>query len=238
MSEPVSESSLHILRIYANAAGGIFPARRGILREIPYGKGVYRLATAFFRTIILYLLLIAGLRLSGKRQIGELEPIELVLTLLSRYLPFLPKKEKEEQIITTSAIYNYVRMKLMPAPVKNKYNRIHFAYLIMICALMQSLSMSEIQKILPNGLTEDEVKKTYEAFVDQYTDSARVFVSMVESMAAQLLAAESADAADVNSFVLSTAVMTNFSRLLTTKLLELQNAPFTEEAVALWNPEE
>ena len=82
------------------------------------------------------------------------------------------------------------------------------------------------------------MKKTYEAFVDQYTDSARVFVSMVESMAARLLAAESADAADVNSFVLSTAVMTNFSRLLTTKLLDLQNAPFTEEAVALWNPEE
>ena len=82
------------------------------------------------------------------------------------------------------------------------------------------------------------MKKTYEAFVDQYTDSARVFVSMVESMAAQLLAAESADAADVNSFVLSTAVMTNFSRLLTTKLLDLQNTPFTEEAVALWNPEE
>lgn len=158
--------------------------------------------------------------------------MDQVLTLLSRYLPFLPKKEKEEQIITTSAINNYVRMKLMPAPEKKKYNRIHIAYLIMICALKQSLTMSEIQKILPNGLTEDEVKKTYEAFVDQYTDSARVFVSMVESMAAQLLAA------DVNSFVLSTAVMTNFSRLLTTKLLDLQNAPFTEEAVALWNPEE
>ena len=164
--------------------------------------------------------------------------MDQVLTLLSRYLPFLPKKEKEEQIITTSAINNCVRMKLMPAPEKKKYNRIHIAYLIMICALKQSLTMSEIQKILPNGLTEDEVKKTYEAFVDQYTDSARVFVSMVESMAAQLLAAESADAADVNSFVLSTAVMTNFSRLLTTKLLDLQNAPFTEEAVALWNPEE
>ena len=43
---------------------------------------MYLLATAFLRTVILYLLLIAGLRLSGKRQIGELEPIELVLTLL------------------------------------------------------------------------------------------------------------------------------------------------------------
>ena len=164
--------------------------------------------------------------------------MDQVLTLLSGYLPFLPKKEKEEQIITTSAINNYVRMKLMPAPEKKKYSRIHIAYLIMICALKQSLTMSEIQKILPNGLTEEEVKKTYEAFVNQYTDSARVFVAMVESMAAQLLAAETADAADVNSFVLSTAVMTNFSRLLTTKLLDLQDTPFTEEAVALREPGE
>ena len=38
--------------------------------------------TAFFRTAVLYLLLIVGLRLTGKRQIGELEPIELVLTML------------------------------------------------------------------------------------------------------------------------------------------------------------
>lgn len=181
-----------------------------------------------------------GYRLPTWEQIPTLGLyMDQVLTLLSRYLPFLPKKEKEEQIITTSAINNYVRMKLMPAPEKKKYSRVHIAYLIMICALKQSLTMSEIQKILPNGLTEDEVRRTYEAFIDQYTDSARIFVSMVEGMAAQLLEAEAeaVDEADVNSFVLSTAVMTNFSRLLTTKLLDLQDMPFTEEAVALREPE-
>ena len=51
------------------------------------------MATAFFRTIILYLLLIAGLRLSGKRQIGELEPIELVLTLLISDLASVPMQD-------------------------------------------------------------------------------------------------------------------------------------------------
>ena len=159
--------------------------------------------------------------------------MDQVLTLLSHYLPFLPRKEKEEPIITTSAINNYVRMKLMPAPEKKKYSRVHIAYLIMICALKQSLTMSEIQRILPNGLTEDEVKKTYEAFVQRYTDSALLFVTIVERMAAQILEADSADATDVNSFVLSTAVMSNFSRLLTTKLLDLQDMPFSEEAVEL-----
>ena len=36
---------------------------------------------AFLRTIILYAFIIAGIRLMGKRQVGELEPSELVLAL-------------------------------------------------------------------------------------------------------------------------------------------------------------
>ena len=38
--------------------------------------------TAFVRTIILYFLIVVGMRLMGKRQIGELEPSELVLTMM------------------------------------------------------------------------------------------------------------------------------------------------------------
>ena len=38
--------------------------------------------TAFARTVILYFLIMIGLRLMGKRQIGELEPSELVLTMM------------------------------------------------------------------------------------------------------------------------------------------------------------
>ncbi len=51
------------------------------------------MATAFFRTIILYLLLITGLRLTGKRQIGELEPTELVLTMLLSDLAAVPMQD-------------------------------------------------------------------------------------------------------------------------------------------------
>ncbi len=51
------------------------------------------MVTAFIRTIILYLILIVGLRLTGKRQIGELEPIELVLTLLLSDLASVPMQD-------------------------------------------------------------------------------------------------------------------------------------------------
>lgn len=51
------------------------------------------MATAFFRTVILYMVLIIGLRLTGKRQIGELEPNELVLTMLLSDLASVPMQD-------------------------------------------------------------------------------------------------------------------------------------------------
>lgn len=49
--------------------------------------------TAFFRTLILYVVLMVGLRLLGKRQIGELEPSELVLTLTISDLAAVPMQD-------------------------------------------------------------------------------------------------------------------------------------------------
>lgn len=49
--------------------------------------------TAFIRTLILYILIMAGLRLLGKRQIGELEPSELVLTMMLSDLATVPMQD-------------------------------------------------------------------------------------------------------------------------------------------------
>ena len=49
--------------------------------------------TAFLRTIILYFLVMLGLRLMGKRQIAELEPSELVLTMLISDLAAVPMQD-------------------------------------------------------------------------------------------------------------------------------------------------
>lgn len=48
---------------------------------------------AFTRTVILYLLIIAGIRLMGKRQVGELEPSELVLSLIIADLAAVPMQD-------------------------------------------------------------------------------------------------------------------------------------------------
>lgn len=48
---------------------------------------------ALVRTLILYLLIIAGIRLMGKRQVGELEPAELVLAMLLSDLASVPMQD-------------------------------------------------------------------------------------------------------------------------------------------------
>ena len=51
------------------------------------------MVTAFIRTVLLYFIIMIGLRALGKRQIGELEPIELVMTLLISDLAAIPMQD-------------------------------------------------------------------------------------------------------------------------------------------------
>lgn len=55
---------------------------------------------ALFRTVVLYLLIILGIRLMGKRQVGELEPSELVFTLLIADLAAVPMQDFGIPLIT------------------------------------------------------------------------------------------------------------------------------------------
>ncbi|MCD8381300.1 MAG: DUF421 domain-containing protein [Clostridiales bacterium] len=48
---------------------------------------------AFIRTVVLYLLIIAGIRVMGKKQVGELEPTELVLAMLISDLAAVPMQD-------------------------------------------------------------------------------------------------------------------------------------------------
>ncbi len=101
----------------------------------------------------------------------ELPPLDLymdqVIILLTRYLSLMNRGE-DEKSITASIINNYVRMRIMPPPVKKKYSRCHLAYLVVICTLKRSLSISSIHRLLPEERSEAAVHEMYMAFVRQY----------------------------------------------------------------------
>ena len=113
--------------------------------------------------------------------------MDQVVKLLQDYLDYMPPEMKDGQIITAAAINNYVRIKVMPEPQKKRYYRVHIAYLIIICTLKQSLSIAFIQKFIPLGLSEDEVRAVYEKYALQHRKSAEYFVNQVRLAAADLL---------------------------------------------------
>ena len=100
--------------------------------------------------------------------------MDQVVLLLTRYLGPMYTGE-DERFITASIINNYVRMKVLPPPVKKKYSRSHIAYLVVICTLKQSLSISQIQRLLPKDREEISVQAMYTEFVERF----RVALSFV-----------------------------------------------------------
>ena len=51
---------------------------------------------SYIRTVILYLILIAVIRMMGKRQIGQMEPSEFVVTMLVANLASIPMQDGDE----------------------------------------------------------------------------------------------------------------------------------------------
>lgn len=56
------------------------------------------MAISFFRTVVLYLILIGVMRLLGKRQLGQMEPSEVVVTMLVADLASFPMQDMEKPI--------------------------------------------------------------------------------------------------------------------------------------------
>lgn len=55
---------------------------------------------SYIRTLILYLILIAVIRLMGKRQVGQMEPAEFVVTMLVANLASIPMQDSAIPLLT------------------------------------------------------------------------------------------------------------------------------------------
>jgi hypothetical protein len=148
--------------------------------------------------------------------------MDQVISLVNRYLSLIPQDETDP-VITASAVNNYVRLRMMPAPERKRYSRRHMACVIMICALKQSLTLAEIQRILPRDMSEENVRQVYNDFAARMTATSALFINQVESIAQQVLSPE--DEYGCESLILHSAVSSVLYKLLTAKLTALQILP-------------
>ncbi|MFR6379594.1 MAG: DUF1836 domain-containing protein [Evtepia sp.] len=93
--------------------------------------------------------------------------MDQVIALLGQYLDFIPMEDSKDKPVTPTTINNYVRLKVMPAPEKRKYYRVHIAFLIMIFTLKQGISINGLQQLLPSTANEEEIKSFYTGYIAQ-----------------------------------------------------------------------
>lgn len=143
--------------------------------------------------------------------------MDQVIFLLNDYLSLFSLEEGEEKQVTSAMVNNYVKNKLVPAPIKKRYGKMHLAYLIMVCLLKQSMNTADIPSIVPVKADEDAVKAIYAAFSACFLEAAARHGENIRQAAQPLAAGDT----PVECLIFQTAAQANLSRILTQRLLHL-----------------
>ena len=157
----------------------------------------------------------------------ELPEIDLyldqVVTFIDKYLLYylndnIEQKDdkKEQNIITKTMINNYVKQKIMDAPIKKKYSRNNIAYLFVICILKQVYSINDIDKLIKFTLETTPIEIAYNSFCD-VLENALKCTFLEKNFIYEKASSE-------NSYVLLNVVQTISSKLYVEKMyLDNQN---------------
>ena len=110
-------------------------------------------------------------------------------------------------------INNYVKLKVLPPPVKKRYNRTHLCYLIIICMLKQVLAiLLEIRTLLADQLEKNDIRSVYNNFCDVQEHALALFSPRQEI-----------ENTSFSDRILLLAVHANVNKMIAEKMIDLQN---------------
>ena len=105
---------------------------------------------------------------------NELPDLELymdqVLSLVSRYLGALPGGE--ETALTAAMVNNYVKLELVPPPVKKRYGREQLSRLLIVSLMKSGFPIPAIKRLLDDARTRHGPEELYEIFRARYAAAA------------------------------------------------------------------
>ena len=123
---------------------------------------------------------------------------------------------QEGKFITASMINNYVKMKLIPAPVRKRYGIRQLARLIVVCTLKRDFSISELSSMMTIELARYENRVIYNRYCEEMERTIRqVFLGEASAPAG----------AEVEDAILR-AVMTAFANKLYAHCIIQSHTPF------------
>ena len=137
--------------------------------------------------------------------------MDQMIVLINRYLHPV---EVTGRTVTASMINNYVKMRIMPPPVRKKYSRAHLAYLIVICLLKEALSMSVIAQMFPPGMEGEQLRERYNAFVVNQVKAYHYVADNIDSVAIPLLQEQERISERIHDLVMQVGVSASITKNL------------------------
>lgn len=96
--------------------------------------------------------------------------MDQVITIVNESLSFL-EPESKGALLTPAMVNNYVKLKVIPKPVKKRYHRTHLAFLITIVLLKPVLSIGDIH---------DGIRMQVKAFKGNVQGAYDLFIKQLE----------------------------------------------------------
>ena len=94
-----------------------------ILKKYPKNKYGDYMFTTVLRTLLLYVLVMVAMRLMGKRQIGDMQPAELVVTILISEIASIPIQDTSQPVfVSITAIFALVAFEIVVTVITMKSN--------------------------------------------------------------------------------------------------------------------
>lgn len=150
--------------------------------------------------------------------------MDQVIALMEKYLSNLIFDEDSSKLITPSMINNYVKLEILPPPIKKKYSREHIAYLLIICSLKQVMPISRIKEIINLKLGKMTIEELLDAYSELYTSTFKTILRISEKFALKL--DKSTAPLDTSLYL---AIGSSTSRFITESLLKIQTSSTLSE---------
>ena len=153
----------------------------------------------------------------------ELPDIELYM---DQVISFIEKNirifsdEPDKKIITPSMVNNYVKLNLIPKPVKKRYNKVHLAYLIAITMLKQVVTIEEVRDGIIFQAEINGKKGAYNLFCEEQEKALKYIIGQINSKSQH---APLDTCINSQNLAVKTATMAFANKTMAEKAVKLQN---------------
>ncbi|MGX8835062.1 DUF1836 domain-containing protein [Amedibacillus sp. YH-ame6] len=150
--------------------------------------------------------------------------LDQVITLIEGYVHSL-FDDKEDTILTSAMINNYVKLKLIPKAEKKRYNKIHLAYLIAITLLKQVLTITEVKEGIEYQSNINGLKEAFNLFCEEQEAAMKAVAIHLKNGEGTLML----EGITLQNTAIKMATMSFAGKLVAEKMVHLQNCYHQKE---------